>query len=397
MPACCRCNASGRCRGCSCRKSGKPCVDRLPSRLGRCENLLSSDTTVADSVSDSPSSSTLHSPDRPDDSGTELPSITACSESVTSHSLPSFPQCHEPAFTWGIVDGASFTHSITCCYAEVVHWRRNVFKIPSGKSGNSFIRELTRLIRAYAEGSAMESVALKAAMIMPSLLLQKSHRTSKAKDHVAQLERRLKSWEDGDIDSLLLEGRTIQRQLTTSSNKTTMSDEHLACSFPKLMMVGKVKAALRLITDHSKGGLLPLDSLITTADSTTETVRQSVTNKHPPGRPLKPSAISSSDPTIPEPHPVLFDQIDGSLIRTVALRTEGAAGPSGIDASGWKRMCTSFRAFSADLCDALASLARRICTSYVDPEGLAAFVSCRLIALDKCPGVRPIGIGETAR
>ena len=107
MPACCRCNASGRCRGCSCRKSGKPCVDCLPSRLGRCENLPSSDTTVADSISDSPSSSTLHSPDRPDDSGTELPSITACSESVTSHSLPSFPQCHEPAFTWGIVDGAS--------------------------------------------------------------------------------------------------------------------------------------------------------------------------------------------------------------------------------------------------------------------------------------------------
>ena len=147
-----------------------------------------------------------------------------------------------------------------------------MFKIPSGKSGNSFIRELTRLIRAYAEGSAMESVALKAAMIMPSLLLQKSHRTSKAKDHAAQLERRLKSWEDGDIDSLLLEGRTIQRQLTTSSNKTTMSDEHLARSFSKLMMVGKVKAALRLITDHSKGGLLPLDSLITTADSSTETV-----------------------------------------------------------------------------------------------------------------------------
>ena len=33
----------------------------------------------------------------------------------------------------------------------------------------------------------------------------------------------------------------------------------------------------------------------------------------------------------------------------------------------------------------------------MDPAGLSAFVSCLLIALDKCPGVRPIGVGETVQ
>ena len=76
---------------------------------------------------------------------------------------------------------------------------------------------------------------------------------------------------------------------------------------------------------------------------------------------------------------------------------DGAAGPSGLDVAAWKRLCTSFKTASADLCNSLASTARRICSCYVDPRGLSSFVACRLIALDKCPGVRPIGIGETVR
>jgi bacterioferritin-associated ferredoxin len=49
------------------------------------------------------------------------------------------------------------------------------------------------------------------------------------------------------------------------------------------------------------------------------------------------------------------------------------------------------------LCTALASFAKRISTSYVDPLGLSAYTASRLIPLDKSPGVRPIGIGEVCR
>ena len=45
----------------------------------------------------------------------------------------------------------------------------------------------------------------------------------------------------------------------------------------------------------------------------------------------------------------------------------------------------------------MALLAQHLCTQCVDPEGLSAFTACRLIALDKCPGVRPIGVAEVAQ
>jgi len=45
----------------------------------------------------------------------------------------------------------------------------------------------------------------------------------------------------------------------------------------------------------------------------------------------------------------------------------------------------------------LAAVARRLCIHDVDPAELMAFVACRLVPLDKHPGVCPIGIGDVPR
>lgn len=42
-------------------------------------------------------------------------------------------------------------------------------------------------------------------------------------------------------------------------------------------------------------------------------------------------------------------------------------------------------------------VARRICCHFVNPLGLTAFTACRLVALDKHPVGRPVGIGEALR
>ena len=53
---------------------------------------------------------------------------------------------------------------------------------------------MASLFRYYSDGSAVESNALRAATVMPILLLQKPHSCSKSWDHVQCLEKRLTLW-----------------------------------------------------------------------------------------------------------------------------------------------------------------------------------------------------------
>ena len=57
-------------------------------------------------------------------------------------------------------------------------------------------------------------------------------------------------------------------------------------------------------------------------------------------------------------------------------------------------MCTSYKSAYNELYQSLAATARRLCTCFVV---VSVCLACRLIALSKNPGVRPIGIGETVR
>ena len=101
------------------------------------------------------------------------------------------------------------------------------------------------------------------------------------------------------------------------------------------------------------------------------------------------------DPT--HVNPIRFEALTPKLTERVALQCKGSAGPSGLDADAWRRLCVSFKGASTMLCQALANFARKLATKAVDPATLKPFTACRLIALDKRPGVRPIGVCKVAR
>ena len=61
------------------------------------------------------------------------------------------------------------------------------------------MRELSTLYSAFGSTTTLESVALKAALALTILLLQKPSRASKTKHHITYLVRRLGLWLKGEL------------------------------------------------------------------------------------------------------------------------------------------------------------------------------------------------------
>ncbi|XP_028416582.1 uncharacterized protein LOC114540659 [Dendronephthya gigantea] len=204
---------------------------------------------------------------------------------------------------------------------------------------------------------------------------------------------RLAQWECGDLAALLREARTIQDRLR-SSTPNSLSKERLAKTIAKLVFEGKINAALKLLEQNSRG-ILPLSQ---------STINE-LTRKHPDATEAEASVLINGP--IPFVDPVMFQNITESTIMNAALKTKGSSGPSGIDADGWKRILVSknFATVGRDLRCAIATFAQKVSTIEIEATmendrrctNLEAYLACRLIPLDKNPGIRPIGIGEVLR
>ena len=149
---------------------------------------------------------------------------------------------------------------------------------------------------------------------------------------------------------------------------------------------GKVNKALKLLESSNKGGILPL----------TEETFEVLLEKY-----LKASEASNDiliQEEVQNVHPVIYDSIDSEMVRNAIEKTRSFAGPSGLDADVWRRILMSgnFGSSGEDLRKAIADITKRLCRDNT-VKHLEAFLACRLIPLDKQPGVRPIGIGHILR
>ena len=273
---------------------------------------------------------------------------------------------------------------------KIIKWKKNLFTLPSGRSGKDFITELKYLVDHFNNQSQLSTISLNALMIMIPLLLQKPSKRSKTSDHVRYLTKRLALWKQGEINTILREGMAIQKALTSRRSKTNPDNARKV--FVKLMFQGKVASALRWLDAQCSSGAVDID----------QNIINLLNEKHP-----QPQASRASDllhGPLNKIEPVIYDQIDAEAISKAAITTKGSGGPTAVDSDAWKRfLCSkSFGTLSTELCDSISILARKLCTEHIDPAVLRMFCAGRLVALDKCPGqtpiqIRPIGIGEVLR
>ena len=81
--------------------------------------------------------------------------------------------------------------------------------LPTGAAAKKYIRETTKLMNGWTNKLPLKDIAFKSIHIMPSHSFQKLSKTSKAKDHLKALERRIDLWINGNIDELLFEGELL--------------------------------------------------------------------------------------------------------------------------------------------------------------------------------------------
>ena len=174
--------------------------------------------------------------------------------------LPKYKAIETPrSFNWGLSHHGKtitvLTSTIDKAYDEISQWRKNTFLVPYCRTERDFIDKLTEHINDWNNGAEGQHVSLKAAIVLLAVGLQKPSRKSKAKDHQECLAKRLALWKEGDIDSLLREGRAIQRRLTSSKRA---EQPNKAKVFANLVMRGQIHSALRCLCDDNGGGVLPL-------------------------------------------------------------------------------------------------------------------------------------------
>ena len=173
------------------------------------------------------------------------------------------------------MSGAEFVTVIDSAYERMLKWKKNLFKIPSGNASKTFVKLLAKWLHHFNTETEFKGIALKVYHVLPSLFLQKPSKNSKARDHLRCLERRLESWNNGDIPSLVTEAQTIQNRLQKLSPLTRSPDD-TARIFARQILQGKVHAALKLISEDGGQGVHTI----------TDEVMADLHDKHPIPAPI---------------------------------------------------------------------------------------------------------------
>jgi hypothetical protein len=218
------------------------------------------------------------------------------------------------------------------------------YDVPSGAVGKRFVNILVLEL----EGIRRRQWNSERFLVFQMVVLQRSKEVSGAANIRRRITTRLDAWEASKHDMLVQDAeRTALAQLARV--RGTETPEQRAKTFARLVLQGKLRTAVRWVTDREKGGVLFPDDL---DKKTGDRVIDALKAKHPDAR--VPDASELEDY---EEVPDLVDlDITAEVVEKVARRLSGSAGPGGTDAQAIQHWLLRHGAASCSLGKAVCNL-----------------------------------------
>jgi hypothetical protein len=277
-------------------------------------------------------------------------------------------------------------------------WRRiaelptTPYSVPQGRVGRRFVATLA----AEFQGVKARSWNSERPLVFAAVVLQTAPGVKRARDIRKRLTQRMDLWDQGRFIALVDD--TVAEVQSRHGSHPAPDDEARARAFNAKVLSGRLRPAVRALTNRDQGGVLQPDDV---CSKTGRPVLEVLRGKHPAMRDPDPDltdpdrgSFEAYAEETPTPVPVV---ITGEVVEQVASRLSGGAGPGGTDAVDLRNWLLRFGAESESLRDALAVIAEWLANEHPPWAAYRALMACRLVALDKCPGVRPVGIGEVYR
>ena len=190
------------------------------------------------------------------------PSPALTTDSTTpsaSLSVNSSDQCLMRAFGASVCDTTLLNYSENEWvrqWSAIAHLKGCLYHLPGGSKCRRYVDQLSVEMSHLAVGNFPS----KRIMVFSAIILQCNCMVKKGSDIRRVIDERLSKWCNDEFDVLVEEAARCDTTLKSYTYKT--SDDHFISVFSRLMLFGKIKVAIRWLSEQSKGRVLPSDSFI---------------------------------------------------------------------------------------------------------------------------------------
>eukprot|EP00978_Attheya_sp_CCMP212_P019497 scaffold54738_cov30-Attheya_sp.AAC.1 len=218
------------------------------------------------------------------------------------------------------------------------------------------------------------------------MIIQDSHRSKNeigAKYIRARIQNRLKSWNGRTLQHAGAGNSTGSNRNEPARARARKTQEQREKIFTNLMLQGKLRQAIRFITEREKAGImLPTDI----DEKSGLPVIDVLHSKHPPARVPEVEDLEEYD-TLPE-----FIRVDitDETMEKVVRCLSGAGGPGGTDAMSLHHWLLRFGSVSQCFRHVGAHLVDWMSNESPPWAAIRALMACRLLALNKWRGFVPL-------